>query len=369
MQKIEYFIPQMAPLFGVEERNALISYMDEGGYLTEFKRTEFFESQIAAYTGSKHCIVVNNGTISLTLAALALGLSYGDEVIVPNYTMIGTPNSVKLIGCTPIFVDVNAVDLCINIDLLKQAITTKTKAVILVSPNGRFPSYDVGLLRSYLDGLGVALIEDSAQSLGSKFPDGSHIGTKGAIGSFSFSAPKIISTGQGGALITNDDHLAHRLRRLKDFGRAEGGIDIHDTIGFNFKFTELQACVGIEQMIKLEARIARKKELWIRYKKNLEGTKQIKLFEHNLEYTTPSFIDSIVDDREKLIEHLKKFNVGSRKMYPPINKQNAYLVSGSHSVSENIGECGLWLPSSVGLSDGEVDYICDAIKYFYLNQH
>jgi len=365
MKKIEYFIPQMAPVFGVEEKDALASYMEEGGYLTEYKRTELFEAQIAEYTKSKHCIVVNNGTISLTLAALALGLNYGDEVIVPNYTMIGTPNSVKLIGCTPIFVDVESTTLCIDIELIKKAITKKTKAVMMVSPNGRYPSYDVGLLKSYLEELGIALIEDAAQSMGSQFPDGSHIGTKGAIGSFSFSAPKIISTGQGGALITNDDHLAYRLRRLKDFGRAQGGIDTHDTIGFNFKFTELQACIGIEQFKKLDYRVTRKKEIWQRYKKNLEGTSEVTLFEHNLTYTTPSFVDSMVEDRECLINHLMKFNVGSRKMYPPINHQKAYMVNGCHSVSERIGKTGLWLPSSVGLSDDEVDYICSIIKDFY----
>ncbi len=359
----------MAPVFGAEEKEAVASYMDEGGYITEYKRTELFEEQIAAYTKSKHCIVVNNGTVSLTLAALALGLNHGDEVIVPNYTMIGTPNSVKLIGCTPVFVDVEDQTLCIDIELIKKSITKKTKAVMMVSPNGRYPSYEVGLLKSYLDELGVALIEDAAQSLGSKYPDGSHIGTKGAIGSFSFSAPKIISTGQGGALITNDDHLAYRLRRLKDFGRAQGGIDIHESVGFNFKFTELQACVGIEQLKKLDTRVARKKEIWLRYKKNLERVSQIKLFEHNLTFTTPSFIDSIVEERESLINYLLQFNIGTRKMYPPINRQKAYSIDGDHSVSERIGEHGLWLPSSVRLSNDEIDYICSIIKNFYQNHH
>ena len=105
--------------------------------------------------------------------------------------------------------------------------------------------------------------------LGSFFPDGQHIGTKGLIGSFSFSAPKIISTGQGGALVTNDDDLAQKLRKLKDFGRSSGGNDIHDSIGFNFKFTELQACVGLEQMKKLPSRVERKKEIWLKYKEQL----------------------------------------------------------------------------------------------------
>ena len=100
----------------------------------------------------------------------------------------------------------------------------------------------------------LILIEDAAQSLGSRFADGRHIGRAGKVGSFSFSAPKIITTGQGGCLITDDDEIANRLRRLKDFGRTTGATDIHDTIGYNFKFTDLQACVGIEQMKKLDRR-------------------------------------------------------------------------------------------------------------------
>src|SRR5687768_2444538 len=108
------FIPQMEPWFGEEEKRALGEYMDSGGFITEYKQTEQFETLIARYTGAKHCVVVNNGTVSLTLAALALGIGPGDEVIVPNYTMIATPNSVKMIGAEPVFVDVEAATLCLD---------------------------------------------------------------------------------------------------------------------------------------------------------------------------------------------------------------------------------------------------------------
>ena len=106
------FINQMEPWFGDEEKVAINQYMEEGGWLTEFKRTAEFESRIAKFTGVKHCVVVNNGTISLTLMALAVGIKAGDEVLVPNYTMIATPNSVKMIGAIPIFVDVEPKTLC-----------------------------------------------------------------------------------------------------------------------------------------------------------------------------------------------------------------------------------------------------------------
>ena len=120
------FIMQMRPLFGKEEKRAICEYMDEDGFITEFNRTEQFEQMIAEYIGVKHCIVVNNGTISLTLSAMAAGVLSGDEVIVPNYTMIATPNSLKMFGANPVFVDVEEGTLCLDIDLARQAITPKT---------------------------------------------------------------------------------------------------------------------------------------------------------------------------------------------------------------------------------------------------
>lgn len=361
----EQFIMQMRPLFEQEERDSIIEYMSEDGFITEFKRTEQFEHMIADYTGAKHCIVVNNGTISLTLAAIAAGVGPGDEVIVPNYTMIATPNSVKMLGAVPRFVDVEPATLCMDLELAKAAITSRTKAIMLVSANGRYPDSGIAAFEALADSHGIALIEDAAQSLGSYYPDGRHVGRAGLVGSFSFSAPKIISTGQGGALITDNDETATHLRKLKDFGRSGGGNDVHDVIGYNFKFTELQACIGIEQMKKLTLRVERKKEIWANYERRLQGCSGIKLFNHNLTLTAPWFIDSLADDREKLAEFLKKHNVGTRVMYPPINKQKAYDEPGQHPISDRVGESGLWLPSYVQLSDANIEYICGLICEFY----
>jgi perosamine synthetase len=361
------FIMQMRPLFGKEEKKAICDYMDEDGFLTEFKRTEHFEKMIANYTGSKHCVVVNNGTVSLTLAALSVGVGLGDEVIVPNYTMIATPNSLRLFGAKPVFVDVEFDTLCLDINLVKKAITSKTKAIMLVSANGRYPKSGIKKFEDLCRENGLILIEDAAQALGSFYPDGRHIGTAGLVGSFSFSAPKIISTGQGGAIITDDDDIDINLRKLKDFGRSGGGNDIHDSIGYNFKFTELQACIGIEQMKKLPTRVERKKEILMRYKDNLNNEINIMFFKQDLNYTTPWFIDIIAEKRDELINYLKSNNIGSRSMYPPINKQKAYSVGGEHPISNIIGEKGLWLPSANQLTNDTIDDICNVIKMFYQN--
>lgn len=360
------FILQMQPWFGEEEKQALMEYMDEGGFITEFKRTEKFEKMIAEFTGAKHCVVVNNGTISLTLAAIALGIGQGDDVIVPNYTMIATPNSTKMIGANPVFVDVELETLCMDFSLLEKALTRKTKAIMLVAANGRYPKVGIDPFKLFCKRHGLALIEDAAQALGSFYPDGKHIGTHGEIGSFSFSSPKIISTGQGGCLITDDDDLAYKIRRLKDFGRSGGGSDVHDSIGYNFKFTELQACIGIEQMKKLKARVARKKEIANRYLKNLKSLgHQLRLFDHDLSFTVPWFIDVLCERRSELQDFLKKGNVGTRVMYPPIHQQMAYRVPGQHPVSELVGQKGLWLPSATQLTDQQIDFICNQVAAFY----
>jgi perosamine synthetase len=358
-------IPQMEPWFGEEEADAVCAYMRSGGWLTEFDKAREFESMVAAYTGASHCVVTNNGTISLTLAVLACGVQAGDDVIVPNYTMIASPNSVLMIGANPIFVDVEPETLCLDIEKTKVALTPKTRAIMLVSANGRYPKVGIEPFVRLVEQRGLILIEDAAQSLGSRFPDGRHIGRAGQIGSFSFSALKVITTGQGGCLITDDAEVARRLRRLKDFGRAAGGIDVSDTIGYNFKFTDLQACVGIEQMKKLDGRIERKKEIMLQYRQALDRVQSVRLFEQDLKHTAPWFIDVLCERRDQLQIHLKQQGIGTRVMYPPINRQKAYQRPGSYPVSERVGEKGLWLPSSSQLSDEQINRVCDAIKQFY----
>lgn len=360
------FIPQMEPWFGDEEREALNDYMLSGGWVTEFQKTAEFENSICDFTGAKYCVVVNNGTISLTLAALACGIVAGDEVIVPNYTMIATPNSIKMIGAKPVFVDIELDSLCLNLDLIDERITERTKAVILVNANGRYPSANVSEIVAYCKNRNITLIEDSAQALGSRYPNGAHMGTIGAVGSFSFSMPKIITTGQGGALITNDSIIYEKLKKLKDFGRLQGGIDTHDTLGWNFKFTDIQAVLGIEQMKKLEWRIRRKKEIYEVYKHHLSSVSEINIFHQDLENTTPWFIDVMVHkERDGLVEHLKSSGVGTRLMYPPINTQAVYSEQGSYPVSTSVGQKGLWLPSASQLEDSQVKTICSKIKNYY----
>jgi perosamine synthetase len=361
---IDHEIPQMEPLFGEPERLLVDEYLRHPGFITEYRRTAEFEAMIAAFTGAKHCVAVNNGTVSLMAAGLALGLRHGDEIIVPNYTMIASGNAFRALGVAPRFVDVERSTLCLDFEQTKAALRPSVKAILLVNANGRYPSYPIAALERLAADAGVSLIEDAAQGLGSWYPDGVHVGLRGVVGSLSFSAPKIISTGQGGALITNDDEMTAKLRRVKDFGRDCGGLDQHPHFGLNFKFTELQACVGIAQFARLRGRITRKKEIWRRYASNLTGVSGVELFRHDLEYTTPWFIDALIEKRRDLAEFLFSRRVKTRVMYPPLNKQPIYGERISHPISEMVGAHGLWLPSHSHLTDDEVDYVCECIREF-----
>jgi len=270
-----------------------------------------------------------------------------------------------MFGAKPVFVDVEASTLCLDFELTRKAITSNTKAIMLVSANGRAPTVGIQPFVDLAKEYDLILIEDSAQALGCFYPTGEHMGTVGDIGSFSFSAPKVISTGQGGAIITNNDDIANKLSRLKDFGRSGGGSDIHESVGYNFKFTDIQAVIGIEQMKKLGWRVDRKKEILRKYKDGLKDVTQVQMFDQDLSNTTPWFIDVLVESRDALQVFMKENGVGTRVMYPPINKQLAYNIYGEYNVSDMVGEKGLWLPSASQLSDEEIEYICKTLKEFY----
>lgn len=354
----------MEPCFDEKEINAINIYMKSSGWLTEHTVTRDFEDLIKEFTGAKYCFAVNNGTVALSIALLALGIKPGDEVIVPDLTMIATPNSAYLIGAKPVFVDIENETLCMDFDLMQKAITKKTKAIIYVSFNGR--AKDLEKFSSFCKEKNIAFIEDAAQSLGSLYKN-KHLGRYGDIGTFSFSVPKIITMGQGGALITDNDELAEKIAYIKDFGRKCGGTDIHYYIGYNFKITDLQAVIGCEQMKKLPQRIIRKKEIYDRYINNLKNIKDINYIPTNLDQTSPWFIDIYVKDPENLAAYLELHNIGTRHIYPPIHSQKAYeyLNHLVFSNTEKYSSTGLWLPSSIKLTDSQIDYICNYIYKYY----
>ncbi|HUP04557.1 MAG TPA: DegT/DnrJ/EryC1/StrS family aminotransferase [Bryobacteraceae bacterium] len=352
-------ILQMAPWFGEEERAAVAEYMESGGWFTEFSKTREFEQAIAAFTGSPHAIAVTSGTAALFCALSACGIGPGDEVLVPAFTMVATANAVLLAGATPVFVDIHPANLCMDLDAAGQAVTERTRAILLVSLNGRAP--DMTRALSFASRHSLKLIEDAAQSLGST-QAGKALGSFGCAGAYSFGPLKIISTGQGGAVVTADEKIAQRLRRFKDFGRERGGVDVHESIGYNFKFTDLQAAVGVAQMRKLAWRVERKKEIFALYREELRGAPGIRFLDTDLAEVTPWFIDILTDRRDDLRRRLSEAGIEARPFYPPVHLQPAYRWKGRFPAAEEASARGLWLPSSSFLSDAEIGRVCAVIR-------
>jgi len=358
------FINHMQPCYDENEIQAIKRYMNSGGWLTEFKQTRSFEALIAEYTNASYCSVLSNGTVTLVAALMALGIKAGDEVIVPDFTMSATSHAVCLIGAKPVFADVERSTLCMDFEKMKAAVTENTKAVILVHMNGRYAEGFDNIL-AFCRQRNLPLIEDAAQALGSTC-GGRALGTFGDFGSFSFSMPKIITTGQGGALITASEELYGKILQIRDFGREKAGSDHYVSLGGNFKFTDLQAVIGIEQMKKMPRRVPRKKQICRRYDELLSRIPQVEIFTHNYEETVPCFYELLCEDRDGLRAYLHENNIGTRPFYPPLHSEPAYgLYDLTFPVTEEISAKGLWLPSSVLLTDEQITYICETISRFY----
>lgn len=353
-------IVQHRPTFEKEEAEATYKYMQEDSFITEYKKTEDLENIIQSYLNCKHCIMTTSGTCAIILSLMALNLNIGDEVIVPNYTMMATVNAIAMLKLKPVIIDVDKDTFTINLDTIKKNISDKTKAIIHVSLNNRYKNMTE--LVNYCKEQNFYLIEDSAQSLGCRI-NGKNLGTFGNIGIFSLSSPKIISTGQGGFCVTDDDLLAKKMRMIKNFGRRESGKDNFEVFGINLKFTDLQAVIGIEQMKKMDYRVNRMREIYNLYYTELNNIVEMRPV-LNDEWM-PWFVDIFTEKREELVAFLKKHKIATRPVYGEINKTHVYYNEALFVNSNYVSTHGLFLPSYITISDEDIKQVCKLIKFFY----
>ena len=358
------FIMQHRPIFEEDEAKSCYNYMMEDNFVTEYNKTLELEEIISKYLNVKHTIMTTSCTAALILSFMALELSPEDEVIVPNYTMIASINSIKHVGLKPVIIDVNPNTFSIDLEDIKKKITNKTRAILHVSINNRYLNMEE--LVTYCKENNLYLIEDAAQSMGC-FPNNKALGTYGDIGCYSLSTPKIISSGQGGYIVTNNDNLAMKINQIKNFGRRESGKDIFEVFGINLKYTDIQAVITIEQMKKLDFRVKRMSEIYNLYYKELR--ENIRMLPPLFEGWHPWFIDIYCPSnkfRTDLIYYLKQHNIQTRETYVEINKTMMYyddtILPNSNYVSNN----GLYLPSYVTLTDEQIKHICNLIRSFII---
>ena len=344
-------------------------------FVTEAMLTQEFEEMNRDLAGAKHAIAMSNGTVAIFCALKALDIGVGDEVIVPDLTFIATANVVIMAGATPVFCDVYEDTFCINVELIEKLINENTKALLPVHLYGQ--SADMLKIMDLASKYDLKIVEDAAQGVGVKF-NNQYVGTFGDIGVLSYYGNKIITCGEGGMVLTDNDELANKCYRLKNHGRARKGVFIHEDIGFNFSFTDMQAAVGIAQMKKLPEIMERKRKIHDRYITELNVLKQLQ----------PIFIDPRTDpvfwftsflskETEELSEYLLECEIQTRRFFYPLHLQPCYQKSNlikkgnneAYSVSKRTYDRGISLPSSYTLSEEEQEKVIIAIKNFYANRN
>jgi perosamine synthetase len=363
-------IPQIQPWIDEEELEELRKVI-ESTFVTESRATEKFEGLLKDYTGAKYAIAVCNGTMGLFIALKVLGIGPGDEVIVPDLTFIASANAVILTGAKPVFCDVDPKTFCILPEKIEEKISSRTKCIMPVHLYGQ--SADMDRILKIAKRYSLSVVEDAAQGIGVRFL-GRHVGTFGEAGVLSFYGNKTITTGEGGVILTNDSTIARDCYRLKNHGRDRKGIFVHDTIGFNFCFTDLQAAIGISQMKKLPRIIARKKEIREKY---------VEAFRDLSSFLTPAYVDPrvepvfwfsnfLTENVESLSAFLEKYGIQIRRFFYPLHLQKCYQdprtgvdTSGDYPNAVNAYKKGFSLPSSAILTGEEQEEVIKRVREFF----
>ena len=351
-------INQIEPVITEEDILSVDEYLRSGGWLTEHSLTKKLEKEISDYLERSYAVAVPNGTVAIYMALKIQGLGPGDRVVVPNITMIATINAVIWAGAEPVLVDVDE-NLCMSVDLLKTV--NKPDAVIFVPLNGRTGN---GLqIEEWCLENGVILIEDSAHALGSQYSE-KKCGSLGNMSILSFTPHKIITSGQGGLILTDDEDSYTKMSDYKSFNRTEEASDTHKGFGLNFKFTDLQASLLLSQLARLDSLIESKQSIYSTYVENTTLSEERYLKFQDFE--TPWFIDYLLmkdEEQDKYRDLLLEKNIQIRKGYPPLSSQPMFreVERTDLTYSEEIANRIIWLPSSTNLSKDDIKLVSSSL--------
>lgn len=325
-----------------------------------------FERSFADYVGRKYAIATSSCTGALHLSLLALGVGPGDEVVVPDITWVATANAVLYVGATPVFADVSPDTWCLDPESFRRAITPRTKAVMPVHLYGHPADMDriSEIARSY----GIAIVEDAAPAIGAECR-GRKAGTYGEFACFSFQGAKLLVTGEGGMLVTDDEALYERVQSLWDQGRDPNRTFWISDQGWKYKMSNVQAAIGLGQLERVDELIEMKRRIFRWYEEGLEGVPGVELW-REAEYARSIYwMSSLVVNPEAGIERdalralLKERNVDTRPVFPAISQYPIWPVRQEpQPVAHRIGETAINLPSGVKLRREQVMYVCDQIR-------
>lgn len=364
-------IPVNEPVLDGNERKYLNECIDTGWISSEGPFIREFEKLFAARVGRKHGVAVCNGSAALDAALAAMNLAPGDEVIMPTFTIISCATAITRLGAIPVLIDCEADTWNMDVTAVEARITPKTRAIMVVHLYGL--PVDMDPILEIAKRHNLQVIEDAAEMIGQTYR-GKPCGSFGDLSTFSFYPNKHVTTGEGGMIVTDDDELAEKLRRLRNLGFSPPRRFVHEELGWNFRMTNLQAAVGLAQLERLDEFVARKRHIFARYTELLSGTPGIELpvaakdFATNINWVYGIVIsDDVEFDAEEAMARFAKLGIGTRPFFWPMHEQPVYLRMGffrgeKHPNAERIARRGFYLPSGLALTDAQMDRVAEAVK-------
>ena len=348
----------------------LVKKIIKSGWLAHGKYTTLFENEIKKFTGSKYCTLVSSCTAGLHLSCIASGFKKGDEIIVPAMTHTATAHAVEYTGAKAVFADNHNFSGNLNLENIKKKVTTKTKGLILVHMSGI--SCEMDKIISFCKKKNILIIEDCAHALGTKYKK-KHVGNFGVTGNFSFYPTKQLTTGEGGAVITNDLNFYNKIKKLKAFGidkdikdrKKQGDYDVKD-LGFNYRMTDFQASMGYQQIKKYKNNLKIRKKIAKRYIKNLIKSDNI-IFEPYSSDNSYFIFQIFCNRRDFVLKKFKELGIGVSVHYStPVNQmsyyKNKYKINQKDYKNSNLySKMNISLPVYPKLKNIEIDFICKTL--------
>jgi perosamine synthetase len=370
IKKFFKMIPVFTPSIGEEELNNVIDAVKSGWISSKGDYIKKFEEEFSKYCGVKYGVTTTNGTSALHLALVALGIKAGDEVIIPNFTMISSANAIIYTGAKPIFVDAEEETGNINVKRIEEKITPRTKAIMPVHIYGH--PCDMDEINELAKKYNLFIIEDAAEAHGAEYR-GKKCGGLSDVACFSFYANKLITTGEGGMVVTDNKEIYEKCLKLRDLAFGKERRYIHDEIGFNYRMTNVQAAIGLGQMRKINLFLDKKIKNALLYNSFLKDVKGViipvekpcvkKSYWMYAVRFTKDFGISKDEIKRKLFEKgidTRDFFVGMNEQ--PIFKEKGFQLGEEFPISKKLSETGLYLPFGLDLKKEDIEYICSVIK-------
>lgn len=368
------FIPSAGPSM-TEWEVQRVSHAARDGWYTNMRREiEEFEDRFRTYTGMRYALATSSCTGAMHLALLAMGIGPGDEVIVPDITWVASAAPICYVGARPVFVDIDPLSWCLAPEAVERTVTTRTKAIIAVGLLGNLPDMDA--IQAVARRRRIPIIEDAAESLGATYR-GKEAGTFGTIGVFSFNGTKLLVTGEGGMIVTNNRRLRERFKRLAHHGiNKKLGARYYwsHEIGYKYQYTNIQAAMGLAQLDRLDELIEQRRLHFRWYRERLQGVEDVQL-NHEGEYVRSTFwiVNAMIDRRygrrkERIVRALEERGIGGRPFFYPLSMMPPFKrYCGStdmrkvNPVSYRLSPYGVCLPSAASLTEAEADYVCEQL--------